>query len=104
MTDDVLILTNEETKRCSLCGRELLITHFHKSNNNKDGYQSWCIECKREYNKARIIFRISRRLGISRMSISEILGALKNLSRGELLDAKVVFEQALKVINRQIKN
>lgn len=35
-----------QTKVCSNCSQELDLEMFSKSNNNKDGLQSWCRSCK----------------------------------------------------------
>lgn len=39
----------ENTKRCSKCGRELPLTEFHKCKNKKDGLNTWCKECHKQY-------------------------------------------------------
>lgn len=40
------------TKVCVTCGRELPISEFHKNVKTKDGFQSKCKNCTREYNKS----------------------------------------------------
>lgn len=46
---------DEKTKKCSKCGRELLLSEFYKSAHTHDGLHSECKECKkaymREYNE-----------------------------------------------------
>jgi len=101
--DNILILTNDESKRCSRCGKELPVSHYHKSSRSKDGYQSWCIECKREYNHGRSLFRTARRLSIHHQSISSIIGGLGDRTRGELTDTRLVFEEALKIVEQHIQ-
>lgn len=41
----------EETKVCKRCGRELPLSEFNKRKVAKDGYDCWCKECRKEYNK-----------------------------------------------------
>lgn len=101
---DKLILTSDLTKRCPRCGRELPVSHYHRSSKNKDGYQSWCIECKRDYNRQRALFRIARRVGINNTSISSVLGTLKSRTCGELTDTRIVLEEALNIVNNEIQS
>ncbi len=37
------------TKRCSKCGRILLLTDFYKDKKTKSGHASWCKRCLAEY-------------------------------------------------------
>lgn len=39
------------TKRCSKCGRELLVTEFAASKKSKDGLDFQCRECTRAYQR-----------------------------------------------------
>ena len=38
-------------KRCSSCKELIPFTHFKISARNKDGYQTDCISCRKEYNR-----------------------------------------------------
>lgn len=40
-----------ETKICGTCKKELPLTYFRKNIRRKDGYQTDCIKCRKEYNK-----------------------------------------------------
>lgn len=40
-----------KTKVCTICQKRLPIEKFGKRVPNKDGYDSWCIKCDREYRK-----------------------------------------------------
>jgi hypothetical protein len=40
-----------ETKRCPACGRDLELRMFNLSRSSKDGRQSYCRECQREYKR-----------------------------------------------------
>lgn len=42
-----------ETKLCVKCGRTLPVSDFDSHTSNKDGLQSYCKECVREYNRER---------------------------------------------------
>ena len=44
-------MTDEPTKKCSKCGRELPVSEYHKNKAQKDGLQTYCKECKKESNK-----------------------------------------------------
>ena len=46
-------MTEEKTKVCSKCGRELPLSEFNKQKSKKDGLCYWCKSCAREYNKIR---------------------------------------------------
>jgi len=38
-------------KKCIKCGELKSFSEFHKDNNRKDGLQSWCKECRKEYQE-----------------------------------------------------
>lgn len=38
-------------KICSKCGQDLDINNFHINKNTKDGYNTWCRFCQKEYDK-----------------------------------------------------
>lgn len=40
-----------KTKVCTKCHKRKLISNFNKKNQYKDGYNNWCKECVKEYNK-----------------------------------------------------
>ena len=44
-------MTDEKTKKCSKCMRELPLSEFDKDKTRVDGLQYWCKSCAREYNK-----------------------------------------------------
>ena len=46
-------MTDEKTKVCSKCGRELPLNEFTKFKKSNDGLSSWCKSCFREYTKIR---------------------------------------------------
>ena len=46
-------MTNELTKVCPKCGRELSLSEFCKDKTSKDRLSYWCKSCKREYDKIR---------------------------------------------------
>ena len=46
-------MTEELTKVCSVCGRELPLSEFCKDKTSKDRLSYWCKSCKREYDKIR---------------------------------------------------
>ena len=46
-------MTDEPTKKCSKCGRELPLSEFCKDKTSKDRLSYWCKSCKREYDKIR---------------------------------------------------
>ncbi len=37
------------TKKCSKCDLDKRISSFQKQKSSKDGFQSWCCSCKRDY-------------------------------------------------------
>ena len=44
-------MTEELTKKCTKCRRELPLSEFTKNKSHRDGLQAWCKSCTREYNK-----------------------------------------------------
>lgn len=44
-------MDNIQAKVCRLCGREKTLDEFHKNNKSKDGHQSYCKECNKDYSK-----------------------------------------------------
>ena len=46
-------MTEELTKKCTKCRRELPLSEFTKNKSRRDGLQAWCKSCKREYDKIR---------------------------------------------------
>ena len=44
-------MTDDKTKKCTKCGRELPLSEFGKHKITKDGVRSWCKSCVREYDK-----------------------------------------------------
>ncbi len=46
-------MTDEKTKMCTKCGRELPLSEFNKQKATKDGLIPWCKSCTREYSKIR---------------------------------------------------
>ena len=46
-------MTDEKTKVCSKCGRELPLSEFSKQKTTKDGLIPWCKSCRKEYDKIR---------------------------------------------------
>jgi len=63
-------MTDELTKICTTCGRELPLSEFGKNKPMKDGLDYKCKECKKEYNKLRyeqntdVILNIGRKYKI----------------------------------------
>jgi hypothetical protein len=46
-------MTDELTKVCTKCGRELPLSEFTKHKSRSDGLQAWCKSCRSERNKTR---------------------------------------------------
>ena len=44
-------MTDEKTKMCTKCGRELPLSEFTKNKASKDGLRAYCKECQKEYKK-----------------------------------------------------
>jgi 5-methylcytosine-specific restriction endonuclease McrA len=43
---------NSTTRRCSKCRHDLDTSNFAKTRSTKDGFQSWCKDCRRAYYQA----------------------------------------------------
>ena len=46
-------MTDELTKKCPKCRRELPLSEFSKNKSRTDGLQCWCKSCRKERNKTR---------------------------------------------------
>jgi len=46
-------MTEELTKKCTKCRRELPLSEFTKHKSRSDGLQCWCKSCRSELNKTR---------------------------------------------------
>ena len=44
-------MTDETTKVCAKCRRELPLSEFTKNKSRRDGLQNWCKSCRKEYDK-----------------------------------------------------
>lgn len=62
MDKDILILTNDDGKRCTNCRKVKPLSHFYRSRRRKDSYQDWCIDCQREYRQARAAQMTARKI------------------------------------------
>ena len=47
-------MTDETTKVCTKCRRELPLSEFTKNKSRSDGRQCWCKSCRSELNKTRV--------------------------------------------------
>ena len=47
-------MTEELTKKCPKCRRELPLSEFTKNKSRSDGLQCWCKSCRNELNKTRV--------------------------------------------------
>lgn len=96
MTEERLILTNEETRVCSKCKREKSIIHFYRSG---ETFQSYCIECKREYNRLRAAEAVINRLGFKDIPLGDVIREAGGLTGKQRTDLR----NSLKHITRKLK-
>ena len=77
-------------KICSKCGQDLDINNFHINKNTKDGYNTWCRFCQKEYDKIyykdtlesrREIRKEQSRKQNKRISNNPVLKLNQNMSR-----------------------
>ena len=47
-------MTDDKTKKCTKCRRELPLSEFTQNKSRKDGLQCWCKSCRNELNKTRV--------------------------------------------------
>lgn len=47
-------MTEEKTKVCTKCRRELPLSEFTKHKSRSDGLQVWCKSCRKKYDKTRV--------------------------------------------------
>jgi recombinational DNA repair protein (RecF pathway) len=103
MEENILILTNDLDKKCAHCGRVLPILKFYRKREAKDTYQSWCIECQREYKAKRYVETKSKRIMAGSLMLSEIPGKMDTMSREELVITRNVLKKTLSLFNKKIK-
>lgn len=70
----------QKTKVCVHCGRELPLSEFYTNKRSKDGRQSWCKACCKEYAEH---YRTRTRAADKAAADKE---ALASFSSGELID------------------
>lgn len=91
---EILVLTNDEDKKCARCGRILPATHFYRKESAPDKRQSWCIECQKEYRRLMAALHPKKEPPLN--------VELERLLR-ELYDAKGKKKSALKILKKYIK-
>ena len=47
----IICSTNNTFKKCSKCGKFKEMGHYHRDHSKSHGYQSECIECRKEYKR-----------------------------------------------------
>lgn len=99
MREEVLILTNEETKRCARCGKDLNILRFYTSTRSKDCLQSWCISCQKDYRKTREAERKINQLGFAKVALEDVVKKSAALTSKQRTDLR----NSLKYIAKKIK-
>ena len=70
-------MTDEPTKKCPKCGRELPLSEFHKCKTRKDGLQTHCKECRKEYYRTNSEELLEYRKDYYRNHREEILNQMK---------------------------
>lgn len=81
----VLILTNEEEKKCSRCKQWKESWHFSKN-------QSWCKSCQSEYKKQRALIRRANRLACGKESISGLVAKLYANRKEDRFERKEAYD------------
>jgi len=73
-------------KRCKRCNVEKEIDKFRSCKANKDGLNSWCKECKKEYSKAKNNNRVQMDLDFKLCTKCIVEKDIKNFSKGSDYD------------------
>ena len=94
---DILVLTNDDDKKCPRCGRYRPTTSFYRS--GEVGLQSYCIACKRDYNKLRAAETKVNKLGFKETPLGSVVKMAAGLTSKERTDLR----NALKYIASKIK-
>lgn len=103
LSEESLVLTNEEGKVCKKCGRELPILSFYRKRKSADTYQEWCIECQRQYKAENRARKEILRAHIGQMTFDEIVKNYQSLDRASLFIIKKVLTAVLRVIEKKLK-
>lgn len=102
LSEEPLILTNEEDKVCKKCGRRLPILRFYRKRKSRDTYQNWCIECQRKYKAERRAKKEVLRAHVGEMTFDEIVKNYQTLDRASLIIIKKVLTAVLRVIEKKL--
>lgn len=96
MTEERLILTNDETRVCTKCKREKSIIHFYRKG---ETFQAWCIECQKEYRKLRAAEAVINKLGFTDIPLGSVIKAAGPLTGKQRTDLR----NSIKYITRKLK-
>lgn len=103
LSEESLVLTNEEGKVCKKCGRKLPILSFYRKRKSADTYQEWCTECQRQYKAENLARKEILRAHIGQMTFDEIVKNYQSLDRASLFIIKKVLTAVLRVIEKKLK-
>lgn len=103
LSEEPLVLTNEEYRICKKCGRILPILHFYHKFKSTDTYQDWCIECQRQYKAESRAKKEVLRAHVGEMTFDEIVKNYQTLDRTSLIIIKKVLTSILEVIEKKLK-
>ena len=97
LDDEVLVLTNDEDKRCARCNKYYPTTHFYRKEMSPDGMQSWCIECQRDYQRKRNAYlAIQRSRFMNDFRLLTLFRMLTNAPKETKREAVALMEKVIK--------
>lgn len=103
-SDGILVLTSDEDKKCSRCGRPLPTYGFSRRRDSKDFLQAWCKRCQAEYKKERAAHLLVVKSECSNLNLHELIARASSLDKKALRDQVRVMKAATSAMECSLKN
>lgn len=102
--DNILVLTNDDSKVCGHCRRKLPVTHFWRCADSPDTLQSWCIDCQKEYKSLRALSIKADREFIKSSTVPELMKSVRTgMEKRELRELLSFTRKLQTTIEKRLK-